>query len=151
MPSSKLFHAALREWAEVFMHRSMRESMRYVRGTGLSLPQFNVMMKLFYRGGCGVSEISSHMDVTAAAASQLVDGLVQKGYLARVEAEHDRRAKQITLTADGRALIEKGIEARSGWTRELTQHLDAERLEALGAALKQLAEAAKKLEIKDEG
>lgn len=149
MPSSKLFHAALHEWAEVFMHRSMREWWRYVRSTGLTMPQFNVMMKLFYGGGCGVSEISTHLDVTAAAASQLIDGLVQKGYLARVEAEHDRRAKQITLTAEGRALIEKGIEARSGWTRELTQHLDAERREAIGAALKQLAEATRKLDVKD--
>lgn len=146
MSSSKLFHAALHEWAEVFMHRSMREWWRYVRSTGLTMPQFNVMMKLFYGGGSGVSEISTHLDITAAAASQLVDGLVQKGYLARVEAEHDRRAKQITLTTEGRALIEKGIEARSGWTRDLLQHLDAERREAISAALKELAAAARKLE-----
>lgn len=149
MSSSKLFHAALHEWAEVFMHRSMREWWRYVRSTGLTMPQFNVMMKLFYGGGCGVSEISTHLDITAAAASQMVDGLVQKGYLTRVEAEHDRRAKQIALSLEGRALIEKGIEARSGWTRELTQHLDAERREAISAALKQLAEATRKLEPKD--
>lgn len=149
MSSSKLFHAALHEWAEVFMHRSMREWWRYVRSTSLTMPQFNVMMKLFYGGGCGVSEISTHLDITAPAASQLVDGLVQKGYLTRVEAEHDRRAKQIALTTEGRALIEKGIEARSGWTRELIHHLDAERREAISTALKHLAEAARKLETKD--
>lgn len=146
MPTTKTFQAALHDWAETFMRRSMREWMRYVKTTGLSLPQFNTLMKVYYGGGCGLSEITSHLDVTAAAASQLVDGLVQRGLLERSEAEHDRRAKHITLTGKGRALVERGIEARSGWTKDLTGHLNVAQREAIAAALHQLTEAARQLE-----
>jgi DNA-binding MarR family transcriptional regulator len=147
MSSFKTFQVALHDWSEVFMRRSMREWMRYVRSTGLSMPQFNTLMKLYYGGGgCGLSEITSHLDVTAAAASQLVDGLVHKGLLERAEAEHDRRAKHITLTGKGRTLVERGIEARSGWTKDLTDRLSAERREAIAAALRALTEAARELE-----
>ncbi len=146
MSPSRTFQAALRDWAETFMRRSMREWLRYVKTTGLSLPQFNTLMKLYYSGGCGLSEITSHLDVTAAAASQLVDGLVHKGLLERSEAEHDRRAKHITLTGRGRALVERGIEARSGWTKDLTAHLSPEQREAIAAALRQLTDAARQLE-----
>ena len=127
------------------MHRSMREWWRYVRSTGLSMPQFNTMMKLYYGKGCGISEVSSHLEITPAAASQLVDGLVKLGLMERTEAEHDRRAKLLALTPKGRALIEKGIAKRSEWMEGLTQHLDAGRREAITGALKHLSEAAHKL------
>jgi DNA-binding MarR family transcriptional regulator len=124
----------------------MHEWARYVKGTGLSMPQFSVLMRLHYRGSCGISDISSHLDVTAAAGSQLVDRLVKDGYLERAEDPHDRRAKQVSLSAQGRKLIEEGIIVRNRWTEGLTDYLDDGQRDAIGAALKQLTEAARKLE-----
>lgn len=151
MSSSKQFHAALHDWAEVFMKHSMHAWMSYVKSQKLSMPQFNVLMRLYYHGSCGVSEVSHHLEVTPAGASQLVDGLVQLGLLERVEAEHDRRAKQITLSGKGRALIERGIAKRSEWMEGLTQHLNAERRDAIVGALKHLTEAVHQLEVEAEG
>jgi DNA-binding MarR family transcriptional regulator len=79
-----------------------------------------------------------------------VDGLVRQGLLERTEAEHDRRAKLLALTAKGRALIEKGIAKRGEWMEGLTQHLDSERREAIIGALKHLTEAAHKLDMEVE-
>jgi DNA-binding MarR family transcriptional regulator len=146
MSSTKAFTSAMRDWAEVFMARSMREWMRYVKSTELSMPQFSIMMKLYYRGRCGISDVSAHLDVTPAGASQLVDGLVQKGYLERTEAEHDRRVKQISLTRKGQALIEKGIEVRNQWMDLLATRLTPEQRQNVIAAVERLAEAARKLE-----
>jgi len=46
------------------------------------------------------------------AAGQMVERLVQQGFLERTEDPYDRRTKQLTLTAKGRALAQKSIEAR---------------------------------------
>src|SRR3990172_2296967 len=146
MSTAKQLNAALRAWAEVFMARSMHEWMRFVKGSGLSMPQFSALMRLYYRGECGISDISAHLDVTAAAASQLVEGLVQKGLLERVENPRDRRAKQVSITPKGRALIQKGIEVRNQWIEKLAVHLTAEQRATVVAALKYLTQAAEQLE-----
>ncbi|MBL8055458.1 MAG: MarR family transcriptional regulator [Anaerolineales bacterium] len=136
---------ALKDWAEVFMARSMHEWVRYVRGTGLSMPQFSTLMRLYYRGQCGLSEITAELDVTAAAASQMVDRLVRDGYLARAEDPNDRRAKQITLTDHGRQLVADGIAVRNRWTESLAEHLDPAERAAVGQALRHLTEATRQL------
>ena len=146
MASSKLFASTMLEWAEVFMAHSMREWTRYVKASELSMPQFSTLMRLHYRGECGITDISEHLDVTAAAASQMVEGLVQKGLLERVENPHDRRAKQVSISTKGRALIEKGIEIRNQWTEQLTAHLTSDQQATVITALKYLTEAAEQLE-----
>jgi len=146
MASAKQFNATMREWTEVFMHRSMREWSIFVKSTGLSMPQFSILMKIYYGGGCGVTDISTHLDVTNAAASQLVDRLVHQGLIDRVEDPHDRRAKQITLAAKGKNLILKGIEARHRWFEDLSNELSNEDQSKITAALTQLTEAVRKIE-----
>ncbi|MBI3241648.1 MAG: MarR family transcriptional regulator [Chloroflexi bacterium] len=150
MSTAKQFNTALREWAEIFMTRSMREWVRFIKSSGLSMPQFSTLMRLHYRGGCGISDISAHLDVTAPAASQMVDRLVQMGLLERGEDPNDRRAKQVTLSAKGRDLVEKGIEARNRWSEELATKLTAEQRGVVIDALAHLTEAAGKLEFKQE-
>jgi len=80
----------------------------------------------------------------------MVDRLVQMSLLERVEDPHDRRAKQVTISAKGRALIEKGVEARNRWAEELASKLTAEQRGLVVEALAHLANAAGKLEPKQE-
>jgi len=146
MSSAKAFAATMRAWAEVFMAHSMHAWIRYFKASELSMPQVSALMRLYHGGECGISDLSAHLDVTAAAASQLVEGLVQKGLLERVENPHDRRAKQVSITPKGRALIQKGIEVRNQWIEKLAVHLTAEQRATVVAALKYLTQAAEQLE-----
>jgi len=146
MSSAKAFAATMRAWAEVFMAHSMHAWIRYFKASELSMPQVSALMRLYHGGECGISDLSAHLDVTAAAVSQLVEGLVQRGLLERVENPHDRRAKQVSITAKGRALIEKGIETRNQWTEKLAAHLTAEQQATVVAALNHLMAAARKLD-----
>jgi hypothetical protein len=57
MQSSEQLTKVVHEWAEVFMHLSMHDFKRFMNDTGLSFSQFNILMRLFHRGGAGVSEI----------------------------------------------------------------------------------------------
>ena len=146
MPSSPQLTEAIRQAMDVFTTRSMHEWSRYVKTTGLSMPQFGILMHLYYRSSCGISHLSEHLDVSAPAASQLVDRLVQHGLLERVEDPHDRRAKQLTLTPKGRTLIETGIVERTRWVDELVQSLAPGEYEEMASALAALTDAVWRLE-----
>jgi len=146
MSSPNQFDEVLREWAEVFTHRSMREFMSAMRDTGLSMPQLSTLLRLHHEGGCAISEVGGHLGVTAAAASQLVERLVKSGLLERTERPGDRRVRELTLTDEGRALIQRGIEARLRWMQDLTTELSPDRQAAIVKALTYLTGAAKKLE-----
>ncbi len=140
------FNQAIRSWMDVFMHRSMRGWGQFAKSTGLSMPQFSILMQLHHKGSCGVSEISERFDITNAAASQLVDKLVQGGFVKRDEDPSDRRAKLLNLTDKGRKLIQQGIEERYRWVDELAGKLSAERRAKVSEALTIMTEAAKELE-----
>ncbi len=136
----------LRRWMDVFMHRSMRGWSHQVKATGMSMPQFSILMQLHYKGSCGVSEISERFEVTTAAASQLVDKLVQSNLVERAEDPHDRRARQIQLSTKGKAMIEKGTRERYRWVDQLVAILDAKDREQVAEALTILTNAARELE-----
>jgi DNA-binding MarR family transcriptional regulator len=135
---------AIREWSEVFMHRSMRDFRRFMDATGLSFSQISILMRLAHRGSAGVTEIGSQLGVSNAAASQAVDRLVQLGLIERTEDPQDRRAKRLALTAKGRAWVERGVKARSQWVEGLTDALSPEQQKTIVSALTLLTEASRK-------
>ena len=139
---------SLRAWMDVFMHRSMRGWNHYAKSTGLSMPQFSILMQLHHKGPCGMSEVSERFDISAAAASQLVDKLVQAGYLERAEDPNDRRAKLLTLSVKGGDLIKQGVEERYRWMDDLVNTLSAEDQKKTADALEILIRAAGQLEEK---
>ena len=55
MQTSKQLSEVVREWAEVFMHRSARDFKGFMDDTGLSFSQINVLMRLIHEGKAGVS------------------------------------------------------------------------------------------------
>jgi DNA-binding MarR family transcriptional regulator len=146
MSAIKPFSEVLGEWAEVFMHRSFRDFKRFMDEAGLSTSQANALMRLYHGGLCGVTDIGGHLGITNAAASQMVERLVQMGLLARNEDHLDRRARKLELTAEGRALVQRGIEARRAWMEALTVNLTSTQQDKIAEALSMLTEAAKKPE-----
>jgi DNA-binding MarR family transcriptional regulator len=146
MTKSVQFTQAIRTWMDVFMHRSMRGWGLFAKSTGLSMPQFSILMQLHHKGACGLSEISERFEVSPAAASQLVDKLVQSGYIQREEDPSDRRAKLLNLTEKGRELIRQGIDERYRWVEELAGRLTAEERMQVSEALNIMTRAAEELE-----
>jgi DNA-binding MarR family transcriptional regulator len=146
MSKSDPFTQAVRSWVDISTHRSMRGWSHHAKATGLSMPQFSIMMQLYYRGACGISEISERFEITNAAASQHVDNLVQAGLIERTEDPRDRRVKHIQLSAKGKALIEKGMNERYRWVDALAKNLSEKDRERTAEALIILTEAARKLD-----
>lgn len=146
MTNSPQFPQSIRSWMDVFMNRSMRSWHLFAKSTGLSMPQFSVLMQLHHKGACGMSEISERFEITPAAASQLVDKLVQGGFILREEDPDDRRAKLLNLTEKGQELIQQGHVERYRWVDELGQKLTAEERAQVSEALDIMTRAAEELE-----
>jgi MarR family transcriptional regulator, organic hydroperoxide resistance regulator len=152
MTNSVQLTQVIRQSMDVLMHRAFREQAHFVKSTGLSMAQYGILMMLHYqRQQCGISDISSRMEITNAAASQLVDKLVQSGLLERTEDPRDRRQKQLKVTEKGQELINTGIQARSRWVDEVIMVLTPEQVEAVTAGFSILTEAAKRVEMPVKG
>jgi len=112
------FVATLEEWIKVTMHRSKRNFIHNARKSGLSMSQIGALLHIHHEGMCGVTELGNHLDVTSAAASQMLERLVQQGLILRTEDPEDRRVKQIVLTNKGNRILEDGIRARLSWLED---------------------------------
>jgi len=78
---------------------------------GLSMAQYRVLMHLFYaeqmgdRGELNPSEISDRQGVSRNTISSLIRNLEEDGLVERKLDPEDRRRFNISLTAEGRALV----------------------------------------------
>jgi len=139
-------HQALLSWVHISMRRTMHEFMRWMNRSSLSNSQLGALMRLYYHGDCPISDIGDNLGITAAAASQMVDRLVQNELLQRDEDPDDRRVKRVTLTTKGNALVQEGVEARLKWLRDLETALPKGQHREIIASLSTLTDIAKELE-----
>ena len=135
----------IRRWVQASDMRSMAEWRRFVRAAGLSMPQLSLLMRLYHGGGCGVHDLGSGLGVSGAAASQMVDRLVQSDLVARAESPEDRRVRMVELSTRGRLLIERGIRRRYRWVDELVGALAPREKASVRKVLPALIEAEKRL------
>jgi DNA-binding MarR family transcriptional regulator len=129
------FVTTLKEWTEVSMRHSMRNIIRYARASGLSMSNIGAIFHIHRIGSCGVTELGDHLGVTSAAASQMLDRLVQQELILRTEDPDDRRVKQIALTEKGHRILREGLHARQGWMDELAQNLSDSEKETIISGL----------------
>ncbi len=146
MTDSAQFSQTVRAWIDTFVHRSMRDSARFIKSSGFSMPQFFLLMQVYHREHCGISDLSENLEITNAATSQLVDKLVQAGLLVREEDPSDRRAKLVALSPKGREFIEQGINERYRWADEIAGKLSVEEQAQITDAFNVLVRAAEELE-----
>lgn len=66
--------------------------------TGLTGAQIHALLYIFHADDCQVSDIATLSGSSPAAASQLVERLVQQGLVERIEDPHNRRIKRLRLT-----------------------------------------------------
>ena len=138
MDSRQRFLDALREWTAVSMRTSMGAFLQFAKEQGLSVPQIGALFHISERGTCGVTDVGEDLGVTSAAASQMLERLVQAGLVERREDPDDRRAKRIVLTGRGHRLVKETMEARQHHFAALADRLSAREREQAAEALRTL-------------
>jgi DNA-binding MarR family transcriptional regulator len=137
----------LLDWSSAFTRLAMHDLNRFSRGAGLSLPQVNVLMHLYYQGPSDVTNICEMMQVTPAGASQMIERMVQQGVVLRSETPGDRRVRMVHLTEPGREVVLQVISARQAWIEQLIATFSAEERQQISQAIQRLNEQASRLEI----
>ena len=74
--------------------------------TGISFSRARVLRRLL-RGPAKMSELAARLGTDKPYLTIMIDDLVQRGLVTRMEAPDDRRAKVVALTGTGRALAEE--------------------------------------------
>ncbi|MEV8372208.1 MarR family transcriptional regulator [Kribbella sp. NPDC056861] len=77
-----------------------------------------------------ISTLAERLEVSQQAASKSVADLEKRGYLTRVPDPADARARLVTLTARGEAVIAAAREQRAVLEAELREALGADRVES---------------------
>jgi DNA-binding MarR family transcriptional regulator len=135
---------------ELFMRHSMQAFVIFTKQHGVNMSQMSALFFLSRRSSCGVTELGEHLGVSNAAASQLIERLVQLGFLARSEDPQDRRGKHIALTHAGESLLESAVQARLVWTEQLIAALSETEAHQVAAALQTLIEKDRLISAQDQ-
>lgn len=125
---------------EYILAHVIQDFMRFMHQTGLSRPQIHALLHIYHAGECQISEIGGLSDASPAAASQLVERLVQQGFVQRAEDPLDRRIKKLRLTDQSLSLIREGVTSNR-FLAELMAALPVEQREAVHTAFGYLAQA----------
>ena len=96
-------------------------STMFMYESGLTFPQIIVMYALTWLGPLPISSLARHLRLSLAATSQLVDRLVEGGYIAREEDREDRRVRRVKMRPHGKQFMDKLDEIRR---RELSEAFD---------------------------
>lgn len=136
----------LLEWSTLFMRVSLREFNHYTRSIGISITQMTVLMHLYYQGDAPLVHFCEMMEITPAAASQMIERMVQQGLVSRKEIPEDRRVRMVEITEKGRKLIDESIVARQTWVDALIASLPDHDRQLISQALTTLTAHAVNLE-----
>jgi DNA-binding MarR family transcriptional regulator len=121
--------------------RAIKREMRAYQPEGMSMQQFHALRIVDKHPGKSLSALASHLGLTDASASKLVDGLVKAKLVKRIDAPEDRRKVVLNLTKPGRAALHSAREAALGRLAGILAELDENDLRAVVRAMTVLHDA----------
>lgn len=133
-------HAGL----EYVLTHVIQDFMQYMHETGLSRHEIHALLHIYHAGECPVAQIGALSGASPAAASQLVERLVQQGLVQRSEDPLNRRVKKLQLTDKSRRLIREGVTSNR-FLRELMAAVSEQHRHTVQTAFRYLAEAGQKI------
>jgi DNA-binding MarR family transcriptional regulator len=108
--------AQLSELLSMFMTEILRcdtaDMLRLLKREDLSMPRIAALNVVERQGAASISEICANLNLSLGNTSMLIDKLVCRGFVTRVEDVSDRRHKLVRLTEKGQALIQELRAAR---------------------------------------
>jgi DNA-binding MarR family transcriptional regulator len=97
----------------------------------ISFTQWVVLITLSQRPHASPTELSCHMGHDMGALTRVVDELQRDGLVRRERSEHDRRAVEIGITAEGRRVTNAGKRVVVDLLNQLVEPYTREEVDAL--------------------
>ncbi|HBS91362.1 MAG TPA: MarR family transcriptional regulator [Erysipelotrichaceae bacterium] len=76
---------------------------------GVSANEYMILELLFHRGKQPIQKIGEHVYLTSGTMTYIIDQLVKKGYVMRIRCEDDQRIRYVSLSQQGKELIEQSF------------------------------------------
>ena len=111
-----------------------------ITDTGLTQSSWTVLMQLHQLGdNVSVSELAEVQGIELPPLMRTLTQLEKQGYLLRSTSPYDKRIRLLTLTAEGRAILEKLNRVIEAYQQRVTETLPEAQLAAFSATLNQIA------------
>ena len=120
--------------------KSSADLFRMVAELDASFSQVKMLFLLEDGGEHSVKEIAERLGLSLPAASRAVDGLIQREWVTRREADTDRRSRLIALSDKGREVVDRVIRARLDTLEAFAADLTPEERDGLYTALLPIVE-----------
>jgi len=114
------------------------EALRAIDAHGLSFVQFKVLMELYVADpevAPYIQELSGTLGASTPSLSRAVEGLFRKELVSRREDPDDRRRRRISLTAQGREVMDQFYLSRVAGVIEFAAGLTDEQRRAFDSAV----------------
>ena len=111
-----------------------------ITDTGLTQSSWTVLLQLHQLGdNVSVSELAEVQGIELPPLMRTLTQLEKQGYLLRSTSPYDKRIRLLTLTAEGRAILEKLNRVIEAYQQRVTETLPEAQLAAFSATLNQIA------------
>ena len=124
------------------LHKNVKEldrrTLDIARTYGLSFSQFMVLEALYSKVNLSIGEVREAILSSVGTISLVVKNLEKMGYVKRKTDENDKRISILSLTDEGRAVIEKVIPENEAMIYDYMKDLSEEETATLLSLLKKL-------------
>lgn len=124
------------------LHKNVKEldrrTLDIARSYGLSFSQFMVLEALYSKGNLSIGEVREAILSSVGTISLVVKNLEKMGYVKRKTDENDKRVSILSLTKEGRDVIDKVIPENETMIYDYMKDLSGGEIETLLSLLKKL-------------
>lgn len=126
------------------LHKNVKEldrrTLDIARSYGLSFSQFMVLEALYSKGNLSIGEVREAILSSVGTISLVVSNLKKMGYVKRKTDENDKRVSILSLTNEGRDVIERVIPENEAMIYDYIKDLSGGEIETLLSLPKKLGE-----------
>ena len=128
----------LKKWIKLTLSKTFYSIFKFSKENEISMPQIGALIRIQRKGICSVSDIGTDLGTSSAAASQLLNRMVQLDLIERSEDPNDRRIKKINLTQKGLEFLNECFRASYKWFEDLVVSLKSDEMKEIITVLNSL-------------
>ena len=123
-------------------HNSLEKAIKDdVLKYGLNVSEFGVLEALYHKEKLSVKGIVDKVLVPNSSMSYVIENLVNKGYISKIQSQKDKRSFMLELTSKGRELMDKIFPLHKKNMRAILDVLDENEEAILQKALVKIGKA----------
>ena len=111
---------------------------RELKPLGLSVAQHDMLVAIYDHDGATQQQLAEKLLVVKSNVTGLVTRLETRGLVRREVDPQDARAKRVTLTPEGKALVERSVEQQAVVLKQMVSVLRTDEVELLGDTMRRV-------------